>query len=130
MEMETSSSFREAWKGVNQHLAPMLVVRLEDFELFGEIPRFSDEVGVPFLDLPADMKVVFVSHRWARASEQPPHPDHPDNSKHRLVRGTQPHPEAPSITFSYVCNVSITFSYVCVLGTNCDQVLTIFVGIL
>jgi len=85
MEMETSSSFREAWKGVNQHLAPMLVVRLEDFELFGEIPRFSDEVGVPFLDLPADMKVVFVSHRWARASEQPPHPDHPDNSKHRLI---------------------------------------------
>jgi hypothetical protein len=84
--------------------APMLIIRFSDFERFGMIPRSSDtrktredatdvDEDGKLLDLlevnhvSADMKLIFISHRWLRPNEDPTkaHPDDVEGSKHKLI---------------------------------------------
>lgn len=87
--------FRKIWETTQE---PMMVLQLGAFEAFGMVPRSSDRVAVPFLQLPARAKVVFVSHRWMRPWHTQaechahqhvwaggPHPDAADNSKHSTL---------------------------------------------
>jgi hypothetical protein len=46
--------------------APMQVVRFLEFEEFKELPRSDDNVTELLSDIPEDVIVVFISHRWLR----------------------------------------------------------------
>jgi hypothetical protein len=86
--------------------APMRVIAFLDFERFGMIPRSSDtrktqkgaskesdQVSGKLLHLhdvnevPGDMKLIFISHRWLRPDVDPAkaHPDDAQGSKHKLI---------------------------------------------
>jgi hypothetical protein len=46
--------------------APMQVVRFNEFEAFGELPRSSDNITELLSAMDDDVIVVFISHRWLR----------------------------------------------------------------
>ncbi len=85
--------------------APMRIIAFADFERFRMVPRSSDirkrqkwssrDSGkegklldmLNVNDVPGDMKLIFISHRWLRPDVDPAkaHPDDAQGSKHKLI---------------------------------------------
>lgn len=77
---------------------PMLVVDYKTFKKHGRIPRSDDKVTKKLSDVPADAKLVFISHRWLRPWHNKQdceknghvwggmaHPDDAKGTKHKLI---------------------------------------------
>ena len=75
--------FQQIWQSVDQDLAPMVVVPLDVFEAFGNVPRSSDKKTIPFLELPAHALVIFVSRTRAHRVLSRSH--HTDPGRHCWV---------------------------------------------
>jgi hypothetical protein len=78
--------------------SPMLVVEFKSFSKFGKLPRSNDKLTKEVSLLPAEHKIVFISHRWLRPWQSKQeceeqghewagmaHPDDEAASKHKLI---------------------------------------------
>jgi len=96
--MQTTASDCSLLASLRKLEAPFWVVKFDALKKFGKLPRSDSKCAVLHEELPAKVKVLFLSHRWFRpwltqeACEQQghiwagePHPDDADGSKFALL---------------------------------------------